>query len=333
MKSFIAFFIATIFFGVSNPVISQLTQQGSKLIGTGAVDPANQGYSVGLSADGNTAIFGGEGDNANVGAAWVFTRTGGVWSQQGNKLVGTGATGNALQGVTVALSGDGNTAILGGFGDNSNQGAAWIFTRTGGVWSQQGNKLVGTGGVGTPFQGYSVTLSLDGNTAIVGGYTDNTNIGAVWVFTRTGGVWSQQGSKLVGTGAQGIANQGSSVSLSADGNTVLVGGQSDNTAIGAAWVFTRSTGAWTQQGSKLVGTGTGGVGSTHQGESVALSADGGRDEYGDRRRICRQLGDRRSVGVYTFRRSLDTTRKQTSRHRFYRRRASGVLGFHFIRWQ
>jgi hypothetical protein len=58
---------------------------------------AQQGRSVALSGDGNTAVVGGPGDNPN-GAAWVFTRSGGIWTQQGNKLVGTGATGNAGQG-------------------------------------------------------------------------------------------------------------------------------------------------------------------------------------------------------------------------------------------
>lgn len=62
------------------------------------------------------------------------------WVQQGNKLVGIGAGGNADQGFSVAISADGNTAIVGGPNDSSGVGAAWVFTRTGGVWSQQGNK-------------------------------------------------------------------------------------------------------------------------------------------------------------------------------------------------
>jgi hypothetical protein len=67
--------------------------------------------------------------------------------------------------------------------------------------TQQGDKLVGTGGVGTLFQGTSVSVSADGNTAIVGGNADDNYLGAVWVYIRTNGVWAQQGAKLVGTGA------------------------------------------------------------------------------------------------------------------------------------
>ena len=72
-----------------------------------------------LSADGNTAIVGGDDDNGDAGAAWVWTRSGGVWTQQGTKLVGSGAVGTAAQGSSVSLSADGNTAIVGGLCDNS----------------------------------------------------------------------------------------------------------------------------------------------------------------------------------------------------------------------
>jgi hypothetical protein len=72
---------------------------------------------------------GGDGDNVNTGAAWVFIRNNGVWTQQGSKLVGTGAVGKAHQGISVALSADGNTAISGGESDDSGVGAAWVFVQ------------------------------------------------------------------------------------------------------------------------------------------------------------------------------------------------------------
>jgi hypothetical protein len=250
------------------------SQQGTKLVGTGFVGTnPYQGYAAALSADGNTAIVGGYGDNGFAGAAWVFVRVGSIWSQQGNKLVGTGGSAAAEQGYAVALSADGNTAIVGGPNDNGGVGGAtWVFTRTNRVWSQLGAKLVGTGGVGNQQQGWSVALSADGNTAVVGGYGDNSLAGAAWVFTRSGTVWSQQGNKLVGTGAAGIAHQGTSVSLSGDGNIVISGGNNDNNFAGASWAFTRTGGVWSQLGNKLVGTGA--VGNAWQGTSVALSGDG-----------------------------------------------------------
>jgi hypothetical protein len=248
------------------------TQQGAKLVGTGGVSIPDQGGSVALSYDGNTAIVGGWSDNHSAGASWIFTRTGGVWSQQGSKLVGSGATGVGGQGISVSISSDGNTAIVGGNQDDSVAGAAWIFTRNSGTWAQQGNKLVGTGAVGHAWQGYSVAISSDGNTAIVGGYNDNNSTGAAWIFMRSGGVWTQQGSKLTGAGAAGAAHFGISAALSADGNTAIVGGHFDSTLVGAAWIFTRTGGVWTEQGGKLHGNDA--VGYTAQGIAVSLSSDG-----------------------------------------------------------
>src|SRR5690349_2549870 len=88
---------------------------------------------------------------------------------------------------------------------------------------QQGNKLVGSGyiGGGPVFEGASVALSADGNTALIGGPEDNDGAGAVWIFTRSNAVWTQQGGKLTGGGANGRAGFGLSVALSADGNTAF----------------------------------------------------------------------------------------------------------------
>ena len=80
-----------------------------------------------LSADGNTAVIGG-GDN-NAAAAWFFTRSGGVWAQQGPKQV-VGTQNGGLS--SVAVSADGNTAVVG-----QGQNGAWVFTRSGGLWTQE----------------------------------------------------------------------------------------------------------------------------------------------------------------------------------------------------
>jgi hypothetical protein len=248
------------------------TQQGAKLTGAGATGAAQQGYSVAVSADGNTLIVGAQGDNTNAGAVWVWTRSGSTWTQQGLKLVGSGATGAARQGWSVALASDGNTAVVGGRADNAVVGAAWVWTRSAGVWTQQGSKLAGSDSVGTASQGWAVSLASDGNTATVGGNGDNSSVGAAWIWTRSSGTWTQQGPKLVGSGAVGAAQQGASVSLSGAGNTAIVGGNTDNAAVGAMWVWTRSSATWTQQGSKIVGSGA--VGSAQQGYSAALSGDG-----------------------------------------------------------
>ncbi len=245
-----------------NPVTS--------LVVTGNIGNPLYGFSVAISADGNTAIVGGYSDNGSVGAAWVWSHSSGSWVME-QKLVGSGNIGQSKQGLAVSLSADGNTAIVGGGGDNSTNGAIWVWTRSGSTWTQQGNKLVGTGNSGAAQQGYSVALSADGNTFIEGGNQDNTNKGAAWVFTRSAGIWSQQ-AKLVGTGQTGTTPiRGTSVSISADGNTAAVGAIGDNFNRGAVWVWTRSAGIWSQQGF-LVGSNS--TGFARQGRSVSLSADG-----------------------------------------------------------
>ena len=255
--------------GLLGPLSAQFTQQGPKLVGTGIVGfGARQGLAVAVSADGNTAIVGGPEDSTTTlihsGAAWVFTRGGGVWSQQGPKLVGLVAQFSANEGVSVAISADGNTALVGAnYNSNSLNDGAWVFNRSGGVWAQQGPKLVEPG-TQVSYQGSSVALSADGNTAAVGAPFDNNGIGAVRIFVRAAGVWTQR-AKLIGADTAGsLVIFGGSVAFSADGNTVAIGGRADNNAIGAVWVFTNNGGQWLQQGPKLPGA----------GYSPTFSADG-----------------------------------------------------------
>jgi len=280
-------FFTILFLTVSinaNLIFAQFTQQGPKLVGSGAVGNGQQGHAVYISSDGATALVGGTFDNTLTGAVWVYVQNGGVWTQQGSKLIGSGGP-TSYFGTSVSLSADGNTALIGAPGENNHIGAVYVFTRTAGVWTQQGPRLIGTGNTGNSNQGSSVSLSVDGNTALIGGCNDNNLTGAIWVFTRSGGVWTQQGSKLVGSGYVGSSYQGFSLSLSADGNTAIVGGELDNNSIGANWVFTRTGGVWSQVGSKLIGAY--GAGSS-QGYSVAISSDGntfvsgGPDDAGSR---------------------------------------------------
>jgi len=282
---------------------AQYVQQGGKLVGSGAVlngtaafcDPGSaQGSATALSTDGNTAIIGGDGDNSGNGAVWVFTRSGGTWSQQGGKLIGRGGINTqdygVCQGFAVAVSGDGNTLISGGYADNQAAGSAWIFTRANGTWQQQGLSLQPDDtSIAEAYFGISVALSSDGQTAAVGGSDDysadqSTHSGAVWVFTQNNGTWFQQGSKLVAdtdnVPSSAIPMEGHSVALSSDGNTLIEGGPEDcldsGACAGAVAVFTRANGQWTQQGRKF-----GVANSEFFGWSVALSADGNTALIGD----------------------------------------------------
>jgi hypothetical protein len=267
----------------ADPFIGQAELAGSDESGPGAF-----GSSVALSGDGKTVVVGGPSEDGGVGAAWVFTRASSNWTQQGPKLTGGGESGPGDFGSSVALSGDGKTVVVGGPSEDGGVGAAWVFTRSGSTWTQQGPKLTGSGESGPSLLGShgnfgdSVALSDDGSTALIGGDYDNNDVGAAWVFTRSGSTWTQQGAKVTGSGESGgeyPGEFGRSVALSGDGSTALIGGPYDNPRggdfdpVGAAWVFTRSGSTWTQQGAKLTGAGESGRGGF--GGSLALSRDGG----------------------------------------------------------
>ncbi|WP_448699521.1 gliding motility-associated C-terminal domain-containing protein [Mucilaginibacter sp. AW1-3] len=249
------------------------TQQGTKLVGTNAIGQSAQGTSVAISADGNTAIVGGPGDNNSQGAVWVFTRTNTTWTQQGPKLTITTANPVKL-GISVSLSADGNTFVAEASGDNNGAGGAYVFVRNNGIWSRQGGMLAATGSAAGAPDEQRVAISADGNTFIMGAHTSTAGTGSAWIFTRNNGTWLQQAAPLFGTGSISSPNQGSSVALSADGNIAAVGGFTDNNQTGAVWIFKNDTTAhvWKQMGYKIVSVDT--IGKAKQGCSVSLNADG-----------------------------------------------------------
>jgi hypothetical protein len=237
------------------------------------------GISVSLSSDGNTALVGAYADDtaagADVGSAFVFGRSGVSWSLQA-KLTAADGTSSDNFGYAVALSGDGLTALVGAFRDDTtagtDAGSAYVFVRSGNSWSQQA-KLTAADGVATDNFGISVSLNHDGNTALVGAWYNDTaagNAGCAYVFVRSGSSWSQM-PKL--TAADGAASDyfGRAVSLSRDGATALVGASEDDSGRGSAYVFVCDGSSWSQQ-AKL--TAADRSGNDYFGKSVALSGDG-----------------------------------------------------------
>ena len=190
-------FVAGMLFILAQVAAAQPASWEDRLVGSGrwgwTYYDDNPIYSVAISGDGATVVVGGTGD----GAARVFERSAGAWSQQASLPLPSDAVGPSWDAFSAAISADGNTVLVGDPGDDGLTGAAWVYTRSGGAWAQQGPKLVGSGAVGFVYQGLSVAISADGNTAVVGGPWDIGGAGVAWVYTRSGGVWSQQ-AKLVG---------------------------------------------------------------------------------------------------------------------------------------
>jgi hypothetical protein len=152
------------------------------------------GYSVAVSADGNTlaigAVYADVNGNKDEGAVSVFARSGGAWSLQKTLNISGGSAGD-LFGYAVALSADGSTLAVGAISDDVNanvdQGSVSVFARTGTAWKEQQVITLDNGTASGNF-GWSVSLSTDGNTLAAGG--PNQGAGKAAVFTRSGGTWS-----------------------------------------------------------------------------------------------------------------------------------------------
>jgi regulation of enolase protein 1 (concanavalin A-like superfamily) len=208
------------------------------------------GVSVAISDDGNTAIAGAYGVGG-TGAAYIFTRSGTTWTEQA-KIHASDKQQNDYFGQTVAISDDGNTAIVGAPyedpGDTTDAGAAYIFTRSNSNWTQQ-QKIHASDKYGYDNFGVSVDISSDGNTAIVGAQNQD-QVGAAYIFTRSNSNWTQQ-QKIQASDKQQYDRFGISVAISDDGNTAIVGAAYEHAdtfiSAGAAYIFTRSNSNWTQQ--------------------------------------------------------------------------------------
>lgn len=238
-----------------------------------------------------TGIGGNDADNSltDAGAVYIYTRSGGTWTFQAYiKASNTESSDNF--GRYLSISGDGNVLAVGAALEDSNAtgiggnqasnsfnaaGAVYIFSRSGSTWTQDAYVKASNTGAGDQF-GASVAVSDDGLTVAVaapeedsnatgvgGTQSDNSTLsaGAVYVFVNSGGTWSQQ-AYVKASNSSTADNFGVAVSLSQDGNTMVVGahnedsdsdtinsGEADDTAIsaGAAFVFTRSGSTWSQQ--------------------------------------------------------------------------------------
>jgi FG-GAP repeat protein/putative Ig domain-containing protein len=194
-------------------------------------------------------------------------------------------------GAAVAISG--NTAIVGAPRNDINgaadQGAAYIFVRSGRTWTQEDKLKAPTGAAGDFFGG---SVAISGNTAIVGAYLndiegiDFANQGSVYIFTRSAGVWTQQDKLMASDGA---ANDLFGFSVAIDGDTAIVGAPLADAGVnvnqGAVYIFTRGGGEVFSETAKL--TAPNAAGGDLFGVSVAIDAEtvvigaSGRTERGE----------------------------------------------------
>jgi hypothetical protein len=249
-----------------------------------AADGAEQdffGYSVAVNED--TVLIGAFnktiGSNSSQGAAYVFVRSGGVWTQQREMTAGNGAAKD-LFGDSVALNG--NTALIGANGKSKGRGAAYVFVRSGEVWTQQHEMTASNGAAKDQF-GFSVALSDNGNTAVIGAATNTvheTYKGAAYVFVRSGEVWTQQ-QELAASNGHAYDYFGWSVAVSGD-TAVITAYRDSGNGVGVAYVFVRSGKVWTQQ-KELTASDSAqydqfGASVTVSGDTAVIGAPGKNDQ-------------------------------------------------------
>jgi len=194
----------------------------------------------------------------------IYTGDNGIYSPAIVPLP-TGAVGLCSQ-TSTCLSKNGDLCVFGSAGDNSGVGAVWIYALVGGNWVQQGPKITGQGAIGNGRFGISMVLSGLGDQLVIGANNDDGGVGAAYIYEKiTLGNWAFV-AKLVGTPLAPGSNFGWDVDFSEDGSTVAVGALYDGA--GAAFVFTKVAGTWTQQWKMST------VGYIIQGFGVSLSGNG-----------------------------------------------------------
>jgi hypothetical protein len=233
------------------------TEEQKLLPSDGAINDQLGGIVI---IDGDTALVGvcyNDDLGTDSGSAYVFTRSGSIWTQQAKLLASDGAAGDEF-GYCVDL--DGDTALVGAIHDDDNgadSGSAYVFTRSGFIWTQQAKLLTLDGAAGDQFGFY---VSLDHDTAVISANWDDDNgndSGSVYVFVRSGTTWTQQAKLLPSDGQAG--DRFALCTLS--GDTALIGTYyDDDNGIdsGSAYIFVRNGTTWMQQAKLLPSDGAAG---------------------------------------------------------------------------
>jgi len=228
-------------------------------------DPATNmyfGIRTAISADGNTVLIS-TFTSTNVGTAYAFVRNGTTWSEQ-KKFVPNSPTNVVGFGYSVALSGDGNTALIGSYGDNiyaSNGGGAYIFTRSGSTWTQQVNLAQFISLTSNTRFGFRVSLSGDGNIAVVNGTASSSNNATIRVFSKNqADPWTLATTlslQLPNISPSTVTGFGAHTKISFDGSTIVTTAPystiNNISQAGATFVYTKPTMSWILSSSLYAG--------------------------------------------------------------------------------
>jgi hypothetical protein len=222
------------------------------------------GDAISLSQDGTVLAVGAIGQNNYKGGVKIYGLSNDQWQQIGGDLIGD--TDDDYLGDSVHLSDDGTTVLVGIPGKNNDTGAARVFKNINDNWVQIGSDLNGTGAF-SEF-GFITDISGDGNTIAIAAPVKNNDTGEVTIYENSNNSWVQKGAALQGDTPNDIF--GSSVSLSEDGNVLIVGIAGQNNFIGAVNMYEFINNDWTSVGTPINGNNPGDI----LGLSTAISNDG-----------------------------------------------------------
>jgi FG-GAP repeat len=243
----------------------------TKLVALDAAMEDFFGQSVDISGD--TILVGSYLDTVEgvrTGSVYVFTRDGSTWSLEA-KLLAFDREAFDSYGVSVAI--DGDTAVVGARNTDTNansSGTVYVYTRSAGIWSLE---AVLRAFDPEAFDIYGDEVAIEGDTIVVGARQDDDlgdQSGSAYVYTRSAGIWSLE-AKLLAFDGSPLAAFGRSVNIS--GDRVIIGAdqaQTNGSATGAAYVYTRAGGVWTLEAKLIAFDGAGG---DRYGAAVALEGD------------------------------------------------------------
>lgn len=214
------------------------------------------GYAVAIA--GNIAVVSAPGVSNNTGTAYLWRHGGGGWHKIATLPDPRGSQNDDYAwSVAIARTKTGTYVAIGSNASNGQLNNVYVYYGSGLSWKRQAT-ITDPGG-DTPDQ-FGKALAISSTTLVVGAYCDTDNLGAAYIFHRSGSKWIQQ-VKLLDPGKNPGANYGNAVAVS--GNTVLVG------AVDAAYVYTKKTGQGWVKTAKLANPG---ASDDNFGESVAIAA-------------------------------------------------------------
>lgn len=238
----------------------------AKLIPDVSITSAGFGNDVSISEDGTRIAVGAsmvsQGSYAISGNVYIFSRTGTVWTLEATITASDTSAGDFF-GQTVDLDSTGTRLAVGAtnaYNTGGDNGAVYIYTRSGAIWTEE-QKLQGTGVVSMGSFGASLELSSDASRIVIGArdLISNTfvNAGVVYVFSRTGTVWTEE-QVLIASDQAADEYFGTSVSISSDGTYIIVGKPSSGVGIPGIYSFVYTT-SWAEEAisQKLDDTGFG----------------------------------------------------------------------------